>query len=1024
MNCDKTNFPAPTIEYRVDPVGMDVARPRLSWKLPDGGARDVVQVAYRVRVATSLDRLAAPHVWDSGEVSGAQSVNVEYAGPPLEPSRIYFCTVETLDNHGRRALSEPARWRMGLLRPENWTANWITVNPETLEEYDLKGAEWVAAGGEGVSVALAPLSFEAEPGDLDPRAADLTPTRGSWRPSFAVRETTPAVLACAASGTFSIEVNGRTVMKLGGGPMLRYVDVAGHLCPGTNSVTVHMGKDGAFLALLSLPGGRTFATGRNWSGTKAQPPFGGCLMRTVETVSPAFHKTFRTEKPVRDAVLHICGLGFYEASLDGKRIGRKVLDPAPTDYDDRVLYSTYEIADLLAVPGEHSLDVLLGRGPYDIHVPEVWNLDESPWRATPCLIAQLELTYADGTQERVATDGSWRQVGSPIRWDDLREGEIHAPGDVPSIDLPAAVTDGPSGRLEAMPLPGAEKRETWRPVSVERLVNGHWAVDFGQNLSGWARLRLRGLAKGDVATVQYGEKRHEDGAVKLDGNDMFFQFPHSVLRMSGGWFQRDRYVATGAEEEFHEPKFSYKGFRYVEIGRLREALRPDDIEAYQVNTAFGPAGSFECSNDLVNRIHRLFVRAYLCNFTDGVPTDCPQREKNGWTGDAQLAAEMGQYCFENTAGYEKWCRDIVDAQLPDGGIPRLVPFGGWGPEGAGPAWDCAVAVVPWTLYRYRGDRRILEETYPALRRYILWGEGKLDARGLADYGLGDWCAPMPQAEWGTYTPRALTSTAWWHEAVRIAADEARLLGRDDDARHFAALAQQAREAARAAFAKDDGTWADGTQCAQAAALSAGLATLETREAAGRKLAEAVEAAGHLLTCGILGVKWLFRALSETGRGDLAIDILKQTAYPSFGDWLAHGATTAWESWRTPTSENHVMFGDVSAWLFQYPGGIRLDAGDDAAGFRRILLAPETVGLSWVRASHECPYGTIRSEWRIDGGTFDWTVEVPPNTTATAVLPPGFTSPGPCGGAEATTRLDRPAWCLGSGVWHLRGHNKA
>lgn len=301
----------PTIEYRTDPVGMDVARPRLSWKLPDGGARNVVQIAWRVRVATSLDRLAAPDVWDSGEVAGAQSVNVEYAGRPLEPSRTYYWTVETLDNHGRRTVSDPARWRTGLLRSENWVAKWITVNPETLGEYDLKGAEWVAAGGEGESAAPVPLSFEAEPGDLDPRAAELTATRGSWRPSFAVRETTPAVLACAASGAFSVEVNGRTVMKLGGGPILRYVDVAGHLCAGTNSVAVRMKEDGAFLALLSFPGGRTFATGKNWPGETVAAPFGGRLMRTVETVSPAFKKTFRTAKPVRDAVLHISGLGFY-----------------------------------------------------------------------------------------------------------------------------------------------------------------------------------------------------------------------------------------------------------------------------------------------------------------------------------------------------------------------------------------------------------------------------------------------------------------------------------------------------------------------------------------------------------------------------------------------------------------------------------------------------------------------------------------------------------------------------------------
>ena len=733
-----------TAEYRADPIGMDAPRPRLSWKLPDFGARDVAQVAYRVRVATSAAMLAEPDVWDSGEVPSPQSVNVQYAGRPLEPSREYFWTVETLDNHGRRAVSEPARWRTGLLRPENWTAKWITVNPATLEDYDIHGAAWVTASED----APAMLSFEAEAGDVDPRAAELSVSNVALKPSFGVCGTKPAILACAASANFLVSVNGRSLngrsaVPIHGGPLLRYIDVAGLLREGRNTIEAVVKGGGAFLASLSLPGGKSFATGRNGGGTPAAAPFGGRLHRTVEKASPAFRRTFKVGKPVHDAVLHICGLGFYEAFLDGRRIGKKVLDPAPTDYDDRVLYSTYEVGDLLSRPGEHSLDVLVGRGAFDVHVPDVWHIDKSPWRATPCLIAQLEITCADGSNDRVVTDGQWRQVGSPILWDDLREGEIAAPGLAPQIDLPAVETVGPTGRLEAMPLPGAEKTEALKPVSMRRLDGGNWVFDFGQNMSGWARMRLEGLARGDVVTVQYGEKLGDGGHVATEGNDMFFRYPHSVLRLSGGWLHRDRFVASGASVETYEPKFSYKGFRYAEVGGLREPPCQKDVEAYQINTAFRPAGSFECSSDLLNRIHRLFVRAYMSNFTDGVPTDCPQREKNGWTGDAQLAAEMGQYCFENTAGYEKWCRDIVDAQLPDGGIPRLVPFSGWGPQGGGPAWDCAVAVVPWTLYRYRGDRRILEETYPTLRRYIEWGEAKLNENGLADYGFGDWCAPMP-----------------------------------------------------------------------------------------------------------------------------------------------------------------------------------------------------------------------------------------------------------------------------------------
>ena len=239
-----------TVERRDDPVGMDSAHPRLSWKLPSGGASDVRQMAYRIRVAKRAERLAAPDCWDSGEVESNQSVDVEYCGKPLEPSVEYFWTVETLDNHGLRAVSAPARWRTGLLRAENWHAKWITVNPATLEEYDLRGAEWTEVGKDGETL----FEFDAESGDIDPRAAELAELRTAWRPSFDVHKTKPAILACAASGDFSIEANGRTAMKIAGGPMLRYVDVAGHLKEGRNEIRAEVKDGGAFIATLWLRG--------------------------------------------------------------------------------------------------------------------------------------------------------------------------------------------------------------------------------------------------------------------------------------------------------------------------------------------------------------------------------------------------------------------------------------------------------------------------------------------------------------------------------------------------------------------------------------------------------------------------------------------------------------------------------------------------------------------------------------------------------------------------------------------------
>jgi len=1004
-----------TAEYRSEPVGIDCASPRLSWVLTarDGRARDLRQTAYQVRVATSEEALRSgvADLWDSGRVESDCSVNVAYAGAPLKSSQICYWTVRVWDNAGvPSAWSAPSRWVTGLMRPEDWRAKWIGANASTRPDCDLAGAKWVWCGD-------APSLAQAAAGKRFFRKEFEAP---------AVPAGEPVLLAFTADDEWEVSVNGQSAAKTWGHfndwRWMRFIDVSKFVKPGRNVIAAMVvnkepGPTG-LLAMIKFPGGQTVVSDASWLAS-AQAPKGwngegfdakgwkavavagdvdcapwGKIERRVETVSPAFEKRFAVSKPVKTAILHITGVGFYEASLNGARVGNKVLDPAPTKFDKRVLYSTYDLTEKIT-RGENRLDVLLGHGWYDVRSVAVWNFDNAPWRDFPRMIAQLELTYTDGARETVCSDATWRQVPSPIGFDCIREGEVigKAPPGAPDLAekiVMAAEVPGPAGRLTASALAPTVVAARLKPVAVREVRAGAWLVDFGQNMAGWARLKIRGQKAGDVVTVRYGEKLNEDGTLSLQGTDAHFRYPASFRVLPGGWFQTDRFVCNGSAEQVYEPRFTYNGFQYVEVAGLKAAPTAETIEACVVHTDFGDAGAFSCGNDLVNRLQQAILWAYRSNFVDGYPTDCPHREKNGWTGDAQLACEQAMYNFQNTAAYEKWVGDLIDEQRPDGNLPGIVPTSGWGYTwGNGPAWDSALLIVPWNLYVYQGDLRILERAYPAMRQYVDYVTSRAKD-GIASHGLGDW------VPYKAKTPVEVTSTGYYYLDAQIVARTAELLGKTDDAKKYAALADSVRDAFNRHLYKGDGVYSIGSLTAQSCALHQGLVPDAERGKVQAKLAEAVRGNGAVPDFGILGSKYVFRALSDAGCSDLAYAMASRTDHPSYGNWIERGATTFWEDWNNGSSRNHIMFGDVSAWFYQYLAGIRL--ADDvspvaarvdpkAVAYKSFMICPEPVkGLDWAQAEHESPYGTIRSSWRKTGGAFRLEVEVPVNTTATVYLP--------------------------------------
>ncbi len=745
--------------------------------------------------------------------------------------------------------------------------------------------------------------------------------------------------------------------------------------------------------------------GRNW---KAK-----WISAGSELPTPRFEKRFTVKERPASATLHITGLGYYEATINGRRIGEKVLDPAPTDYTKTVLYSTYQLENELRV-GENTLSVTVGHGLYCVRALSHWWFERAPWKAPPCLIARLELNYSDGRTETIVSDRTWRQVKSPIGYDDFREGEVIGAWhpslpDYGEDGIPAQERPGPRGALKAESQPGAEVVETFRPVSIHAFGGNVQVVEFPKDISGWVSLTIRGARKGDVVSVRYDERVEKDFSPVAPSPgyahglrepaegpdrrriDCYFEASASfpVCTQDIG-FQTDRIVCSGAAEQTYEPRFTYNGFRYVVVRGLRTPLKPEDITAKFVHTAFPRISSFSCSDPVFNRLMGMADVAYRANFTDGFPTDCPHREKNGWTGDASIAAELAQYCYGNTSGYEKWLRDICDAQNAQGDIPGIVPTAGWGfAWGNGPAWDSALPVIAWSLYVYRDDRRILDEIYPALVRYLGYTATKATG-ALVKHGLGDWVPPdrkyMPSTEF--------TSSCYYLQAQQIAARIAAVKGLADDAKRFAAGADATRAAINAKFLKADGSYDNGGQTAQGMALSFGIAPAEKLNAVRARLIAAVEEAGGKTRMGVLGMKHVFRALSDAGRSDLAYAMLTHPGSPSPADWVRKGGTALWEDWADGASRNHIMFGDFACWAYQRLAGIRLPDGGTAAvpdppvrAFKEILVAPEFVPqLNNVNARVGSLYGDIAVAWRREGGEFVLEVTVPPNASATLRLP--------------------------------------
>lgn len=725
--------------------------------------------------------------------------------------------------------------------------------------------------------------------------------------------------------------------------------------------------------------------------------------------NPYARRSFSVGGDVERARLHVAGAGLYEAYLNGDRVGDARLDTAVTDYEERVLYATHDVTSLIR-RGENTLGLVGGRGRYAMTTESVWGWHETPWQSDePHLRAQLEITCADGMTTVVATGPDWEVTDGGTRFDSLYAGEHYdarrepadwtvpgtGDGDGGAEWRPVAVVDGPAGAMTAQQLAPMTESRSVDPVERTEPADGVVVLAFDEMLAGWAAVTVDAPA-GAAVTLRYGEHLGDDGRVSVDqGHD-----PPLI----DAEIQTDRYVAAGDGPESWEPRFSYKGFRYLEVESSEESCEVVDVTGKVLYTPLDAdsESDFVASESLLTDIHGNTRRALLDNH-HGIPTDTPVYEKNGWTGDAQLVAETMFYNFEMGRFYRKWLADFADAQRESGEIPPIVPTSDWGYSDAPkdgaitgplPGFDAAVVFLPWWAYRYEGDKRTLARHYDDAAAYVEYLSTYAEDDIVAE-GLGDWYSPLHGDHEDPRGPEgpAIVDTAYYYRMADVLDCAGWALGRDDDARRFAARRDQIATAFNAAFFDTDaGVYRTGEvdeyrQTSNVLALAFGLVPDErVDDVVSALVDDVIETRDIHLNTGIHGTKHLLPVLTEHGHVDLAYELATRTTYPSWGAWLADGATSLYEAWELDSrSLNHFFKGTVDDWFYRYLGGLT----PSEPGWETVTIRPHRpADLDAVEATVDTVRGSVTSAWEQDECGVTHEITVPPATTATVELPQG------------------------------------
>ena len=712
--------------------------------------------------------------------------------------------------------------------------------------------------------------------------------------------------------------------------------------------------------------------------------------------APLLRRGFKIKGPIKRARIYASSPGYHELRLNGGKVGDHQLDPSWTSYAKRVLYVTHDVTALLK-PGDNAIGLMLGNGWFNPLPLRFWgqrnfraNLAVGP----PCAMVRMDIEYADGTSERIVSDESWRTSEGPVIRNNIYLGEEYdarkeiAGWDTAGFDdanwRPAGIAPAAGGVMQAQAQPPIRVTEEIPAKRITTSDAGPFIYDFGQNFTGITSLHFDAPA-GTRYVMRYGELLNKDGSLnpmtsvagQIKGRRKNADGVESPIGGPGApdvaW-QADAYITKGGGVESYTPRFTFHGFRYMEINAL-----PAGVMGQRMHSDVASVGSFSCSNERFNRIQQMCRNTFVSNLI-GVQSDCPHRERLAYGGDIVATSEALLLNYDMHGFYRKTARDWADSALPDGMLTDTAPFVGINYCGVG--WAMAHPLLVSQLYRYHGDLRLMEEQYETARRWLLL-VARDNPGNIISKGLGDHESLVP-------APAPPLVTPLYFQCAEMLAGMARVLGREDDVTVFTALAARIRNAYQNGFLDENtGIAGPGTQAAQAFALYSGLVPAAVRPLAVERLLEDIRGKhqGHLST-GIFGTKFMLDALSAEDHAEAAYGIVNQAAMPGWGWMLENGATTLWEHWAgsdNTFSQNHPMFGSVSQWFFNWLGGIR--PASDAVGFDKILIAPQPVAdLTWAKAQYRSVRGLVKSEWKHDGGKFELHVAIPVGATATVFVP--------------------------------------
>lgn len=701
--------------------------------------------------------------------------------------------------------------------------------------------------------------------------------------------------------------------------------------------------------------------------------------------APLFRKEFVAAKKIKYAATYISSTGYYEMFINNKRVGKNFLDPGYTHYDKRVLYTTHDVTSLLQ-EGNNAVALALGNGFYNCQSRAVWDFEKARWRNRPSLLCEIRIVYADGNTDIIASNDTWKTQTGPYIYNNIYSGDKYdarleetgwkKAGFDDTQWANSRITESPAPLIVAQQMPSIRITKELTPMSVTSFGDRIYVYDLGENIAGVCKLKVKG-EKGTTFTLKHGELLKENGRLEQGNIDIYYR-----PEKPGEMFQTDIFMLAGNdEEEIFVPQFTYHGFQYVEVECDRPVtLTKENLTGLFFHTDIQQIGQFSCSNPLLNKIWAATNQSYRGNI-HSIPTDCPQREKNGWTADAHVTIDLALLNFDGITFYEKWMNDFIDNQRPNGGISGIIPTDTWGyGQWPGPVWDAALFVIPHALYNYYGEKRCIEQLYPTMQKYLNYLKAQEDENGLVTFGIGDWLS------YSAHTPTDFTSSLYYYLDYKLMSHFATLLGKDTTP--YIDKAEQLRETInKKYYDPETGLYANGTQTAQALPLYLKVVPKGEEQRVVDNLFKMVAENKYFLDFGLLGSKTVLPMLTKYGYVDAAYKMATKTEAPSWGYWVeTKGYTTLAETWvMSPefrdASINHVFMGEISTWMYNALAGINFEK--TKPGFEHIIIKPYFIeDLQWVKGAYNSIWGPIKSEWKREGNRIELSVQIPAGTTAT------------------------------------------